>query len=114
MNEFVCKLIDRWAIRAAAAGLPRPTGADPHVQEARRLLESPDFFAEDTPAAAMTFTGGKNFQFPSPVVTASAENNLVTGRMSRRRAGERGVEMIQVAIWAVAALMAAASPESVL
>jgi pimeloyl-ACP methyl ester carboxylesterase len=83
MNEFVCKLIDRWAIRAAAAGLPRPTGADPHVQEARRLLESPDFFAEDTPAAAMTFTGGKNFQFPSPVVTASAENNLVTGRMSR-------------------------------
>jgi hypothetical protein len=29
----------------------------------------------------------------------------VTGRMSRRRAGERGVEMIQVAIWAVAALV---------
>ena len=27
------------------------------------------------------------------------------GRMSRRRAGERGVEMIQVAIWAVAALV---------
>ena len=29
----------------------------------------------------------------------------VRGRMSRRRAGERGVEMIQVAIWAVAALV---------
>jgi hypothetical protein len=29
----------------------------------------------------------------------------VAGRMSRRRAGERGVEMIQVAIWAVAALV---------
>ena len=29
----------------------------------------------------------------------------VTGRTSRRRAGERGVEMIQVAIWAVAALV---------
>ena len=27
------------------------------------------------------------------------------GRTSRRRAGERGVEMIQVAIWAVAALV---------
>ena len=27
------------------------------------------------------------------------------GRMSRRRAGERGVEMIQVALWAVAALV---------
>jgi hypothetical protein len=26
-------------------------------------------------------------------------------RISRRRAGERGVEMIQVAIWAVAALV---------
>jgi dienelactone hydrolase len=83
MNEFVCKLIDRWVIRAAAARLPRATGADPHVEEARRLLGSPDFFAENTPAAAMTFTGGKNFQFPSPVVTASAENNLVTGRISR-------------------------------
>ena len=29
----------------------------------------------------------------------------VSGRMSRRRAGERGVEMIQVAIWAVAAMV---------
>jgi hypothetical protein len=29
----------------------------------------------------------------------------VRGRTSRRRAGERGVEMIQVAIWAVAALV---------
>ena len=29
----------------------------------------------------------------------------VRGRMSRRRAGERGVEMIQVALWAVAALV---------
>ncbi len=83
MNEFVCKLIDRWVIRATAARLPRATGADPHVEEARRLLGSPDFFAENTPAAAITFTGGKNFQFPSPAVTASPENNLVAGRMSR-------------------------------
>src|ERR1019366_4011582 len=29
----------------------------------------------------------------------------VRGRTSRRRSGERGVEMIQVAIWAVAALV---------
>jgi len=29
----------------------------------------------------------------------------VRGRMSRRRAGERGVKMIQVALWAVAALV---------
>ena len=29
----------------------------------------------------------------------------VRGRTSRRRAGERGVEMIQVAIWAVAAMV---------
>jgi pimeloyl-ACP methyl ester carboxylesterase len=83
MNEFVCQLIDRWVIRAAAARLPRPTGADPHVEQARGLLESPGFFAEDAPAAAITFTGGKNFQFASPVVTASGENNLVRGRMSR-------------------------------
>jgi len=83
MNEFVCKLIDRWVIRAAAARLPRATGADPHVEQARQLIESPGFFAESGPAAAISFTGGKNFQFPSPVVTGAAENNLVRGRMSR-------------------------------
>ncbi|MGA2542096.1 MAG: alpha/beta fold hydrolase [Verrucomicrobiota bacterium] len=83
MNKFVSKLIDRWVIRVAASRLPRPTGADPHWEQARRLLESPDFFAEGTPPAAISFTGGKNFQFPSPVVTASPENNLVTGRISR-------------------------------
>jgi pimeloyl-ACP methyl ester carboxylesterase len=83
MSRFICQLIDRWVIRAAAARLRRATGADAHFEEARRLLESPDFFGEKTPAAQITFTGGKNFQFPSPVVTACAENNLVTGRISR-------------------------------
>jgi len=83
MNQFLCQLIDRWVIRAAAARLPRATGAEAHFDEARRLLESPDFFGEKTPAAEMSFIGGKNFQFRSPVVTACAENNLVTGRISR-------------------------------
>jgi dienelactone hydrolase len=83
MNEFVCKLIDKWVIRSAAARLPRSTGADAHVGEARRILESPDFFAENTPAATITFTGGKNFRFPSAVTTAAPENNLVSGRISR-------------------------------
>ena len=83
MNKFVCKIIDRWVIRAAASRMPRPSGADAHAGEARRLLEAPDFFAEMTPPAQMSFTGGKNFQFVSPVVTSSPENNLVTGRISR-------------------------------
>jgi len=83
MNGFICKLIDRWVIRAAAARQPRATGAEAHLDQARRLLESADFFGEETPPAAIEFTGGKNFRFPSPVVTASPENNLVTGRMSR-------------------------------
>jgi len=83
MNKFVCNLIDKWVIRSAAARLPRSTGADAHVEEARRLLESPDFFAENTPAATITFTGGKNFQFPSAVTTPATENNTVSGRISR-------------------------------
>ena len=83
MNKFVCQLIDRWVIRAAASRLPRATGADPHYDEARRLLESPDFFGEKTPAMEIAFTGGKNFQFRSPIETACHENNLVTGRISR-------------------------------
>jgi pimeloyl-ACP methyl ester carboxylesterase len=83
MNKFFCQLIDRWVIRAAAARLPRATGADAHFEEARRLLESPDFFGETTPAAELSFTGGKNFQFRSPVVTSCPENNLVSGRITR-------------------------------
>jgi pimeloyl-ACP methyl ester carboxylesterase len=83
MREFVCELIDRWVIRSAAARMPRPTGADAHCDQARLLIEAPDFFGENTPPAQISFTGGKNFQFPSPVVTACPENNLVRGRMSR-------------------------------
>ena len=83
MNAFVCNLIDKWVIRTAAARLPRATGADAHVEEARRILESPDFFAEDTPAAKITFPGGKDFQFPSSVTTPCPENNTVSGRISR-------------------------------
>jgi len=83
MNKLVCKIIDRLVMRAAASRMPRPTGADPHSDEARRLLESPDFFGETTPLPEVSFTGGKNFQFPSPVSTECHENNLVRGRMSR-------------------------------
>jgi pimeloyl-ACP methyl ester carboxylesterase len=83
MNKFVCQLIDRWVIRAAAARMPRGTGAGAHSDEARRLMESPDFFGENTPAAEISFMGGKNFQFRSPVETACPENNLVRGRISR-------------------------------
>jgi pimeloyl-ACP methyl ester carboxylesterase len=63
--------------------MSRPTGADSHLAEAGRLLQSPDFFGEGTPPAAITFTGGKNFQFPSPIVSPFPANNLVTGRISR-------------------------------
>ena len=83
MNKLVCKLIDRLVMRAAASRMPRPTGADPHADEARRLLESPDFFGEKTPLPKISFTGGKNFQFPSPVSTDCQVNNVVKGRMSR-------------------------------
>jgi dienelactone hydrolase len=83
MNKVICQLIDRFMMRAAASRMPRPSGTDPHFQEARRLIESPDFFAENTPPPEVTFTGGKNFEFRSPVVTACPENNLVRGRISR-------------------------------
>src|SRR5580704_9142743 len=83
MNSFICKLVDRWVIRSATARMPRTDVADPHLQMAEKLLQSPDFFGEGTPPAVVTFTGGKNFQFPSPVVTDSPENNLVRGRLSR-------------------------------
>jgi pimeloyl-ACP methyl ester carboxylesterase len=46
-------------------------------------LESPDFFGDKAPLPVVSFTGGKNFQFPSPVSTDCHENNLVRGRMSR-------------------------------
>jgi pimeloyl-ACP methyl ester carboxylesterase len=83
MHSIFCNFIDRWAIRFAAARVSRRTGADPHLEMAQSLLQSPDFFAEGTPVAEMTFTGGKSFQFPSPVRTPFAENNLVHGSISR-------------------------------
>jgi dienelactone hydrolase len=63
--------------------MARLSGGEPHLEQAEQLLQSPDFYGENTPPAAVTFIGGKNFQFPSPVVTDSPENNVVRGRLSR-------------------------------
>jgi pimeloyl-ACP methyl ester carboxylesterase len=83
MNSTLSQFIDRWTIHLAAIRVSRQTGAQPRVEEARSLLQSASFFGEGTPAAEVTFTGGKNFQFPSPVRTPHPENNLVRGRISR-------------------------------
>jgi dienelactone hydrolase len=83
MHSIFCNFIDRWVIRFAAAKVSRQTGANPHLEQVQSLLQSPDFFAEGTPLPEVTFTGGKNFQFPSPVRTPFAENNLVHGVISR-------------------------------
>ena len=83
MNSSLSQLIDRWTIHFAAWRVTRQPGGDPHIEEARSLLQSANFFGEGTPVAEVTYTGGKNFQFPSPVRTPFPENNMVRGRISR-------------------------------
>src|SRR5579872_5366728 len=83
MLSFICEAVDRWVIRSAAARLPHAAGADPHLDKAVEMLNRPDFFNNGVAPAPMELLGGKNFQFASPVETASAENNTVYGRIAR-------------------------------
>jgi dienelactone hydrolase len=83
MIPFVCRWIDRTAIRFAAARMPMPDGRDLHLDEAQRLLQNPDFFPAETKPAAIEFDGPINFRFASPRPTAHAVNNVVHGRLYR-------------------------------
>jgi hypothetical protein len=47
MKALLCKWLDSWVIRSAAARMPGPTGCNPQLGEAEALMHSPDFFAPD-------------------------------------------------------------------
>ncbi len=83
MIALVCEVIDRWVIRSAAARLPSPSGADPHLEQAAELLRRPGFFFNGAEPPPMEMLGGKDFRFASPVKTGVAENNTVHGRIAR-------------------------------
>lgn len=79
MWRLVAKSLDWLAIRSACACVrPSPDGKS-HAEEARALLQSPDFFAPEVSAAGLEFIDGRHFQFPSPVQSDSMVNDTVQG-----------------------------------
>jgi dienelactone hydrolase len=53
------------------------------LEEAQRLLQSPEFFPTETQPAVVEFDGPINFRFPTPRPTAHSVNNVVHGRLYR-------------------------------
>lgn len=76
-------MMDRLALRTAAASVKAVPDWMRHADDARRLLDQSDFFATDLPAAEVTFTTGGSFRFNSPLPLQWPENNTVHGRFFR-------------------------------
>jgi dienelactone hydrolase len=83
MYSGLCRWIDRCVIRYAAAKLPKPAGAKARLEQAAAMVEQADFFYQGTEPAKVELLGGKDFRFASPIQTATPENNMVYGRISR-------------------------------
>jgi dienelactone hydrolase len=77
------RLVDWAAIQSAAARMPLPDGSDPHLAEAQRLIESPEFIPAEVEAASVQFSGAKHFHFESPNPGPFAENKFAHGRLYR-------------------------------
>ena len=83
MIPLFCQWLDRIAINYAAANMPKPDGRDLHLEEARALLQSPDFFPTEPRPATIEFTGGTSFHFPSLRPSGDAVNDIVHGNLYR-------------------------------
>jgi dienelactone hydrolase len=83
MMPGLSRLIDWVAIRGAASRMPQADGRDPHLVEARRLMESPEFVPAKVEAAKVQFSGVNRLQFETPCPGPFAENNVVHGRLYR-------------------------------
>jgi pimeloyl-ACP methyl ester carboxylesterase len=83
MMAGLSRLIDRSAIRLAAARMPPPDGRDPRLREAQEIVDNPDFISAEVEAAKVQFSGDVRFRFDSPKPGPFAENNTVHGRLYR-------------------------------
>lgn len=83
MNPFFSQWIDRRAINYAASRMPKPDGRDLHVDEARCLLQQPEFFPANVDPAKIRFDGPIHFHFATARATAYPVNNVVPGRFYR-------------------------------
>jgi len=90
MMAVLSRLIDRSAIRLAAARMPRPDGRDTRLAEAQQLIDSPDFIPAQVEAVKVQLSGASQLRFETPRPGPFAENNTVHGRLFR--CGERWQE----------------------
>ncbi len=85
VNALVCKLLDSWVIRSAAARMPAPTGCNPQLAAAEALINSENFFAPEVSAPKLIFASNGRFEFRSAIQTPFVQNNVVYGRIFRCR-----------------------------
>ena len=77
---LIAKPLDRLAIRSACSSvLPSPDGQS-HADEATAFLQRNDFFAPQVVPPQLQLIAKTAFQFPSPIRSASAKNDLVRGQ----------------------------------
>jgi pimeloyl-ACP methyl ester carboxylesterase len=78
--SWITKPLDRCAMRSAMGSVqPSPDG-NPHIDEAVEMLNRPDFFAPEVAAAELKFGGRDRFEFPSPIPSGCAVNDIVRGK----------------------------------
>jgi len=80
---LLLRLVDWMAMQMAAAAMPKPDGRNPHLAEARQLIDRPDFIPAQVAAAKVQFTGAARFRFETHSPGPFAENNTVHGRLYR-------------------------------
>lgn len=79
MFKSIKQKIDRWAINAAAASLPKPCPDPAQAGELEAILEDPNFFNPPSIIPSLEFTNRWEFQFESAVKLCCPENNRVHG-----------------------------------
>jgi dienelactone hydrolase len=83
VNAFVCKWLDSWVIRSAAARMPGPTGCNPQLDAAEALINSDNFFAPEVEVPNVVVAPDGRFEFCSSIQTPFAQNNVAHGRLFR-------------------------------
>jgi dienelactone hydrolase len=83
MMAGLARLIDWIAIQGATVRMPEADGRDPHLDQAQRLIASPEFIPAKVEAAKVQFGSENRLRFATPCPGPFAENNVVHGRFYR-------------------------------
>src|SRR5262245_47125960 len=84
VHPLISQSLDRLTIRIACMAQPRAGTYPPRIEEARALLQQPDFFGDAWPAPPnLNWLSRYDFRFSSPVDSPWPETKTVYGRLFR-------------------------------